>query len=831
MANKFPNLPGIIIDYQDGNLPIPLVAIGKITLVLGTSGTGIANKLLLVTDASAVSSTFGKSGTLSRGMVEVLEGGANAVGLYRIGATPAKATGVAHGNAADTGFTISTADADGSAGEGISVSYDADNGILHLYDVATGAMVYSDDPANPFTLNRAFVTGSAAGTAGDIGMREDTGLNVTVALKTVVIAGEDVTAYYHQNDMIDVTSSSTTDKANEGKYRIGSVVFSTDTTITFNAKVGTPGWTGWDHSETGAITLRHDVPVTLESIGQDSITPESFSGTIATDTLTSASLISDGLADTDLLWIEMSDASETGFYYVKGAPVANTFKLALTSGGSTINSYTSTTFTAYDAAKVATPNFTIHENLSVNGTSPTKLFVGQRVYIYTDVISERGYYYVKAVSDVASSVITVTSTSDTSGTAAAFTSTKARIFDLVSWDYIIGDDGLGTDGAGLTYRALYEALEKAYWELEAAQVDYVVPMGAFHNVPNVADDNLLTYGDNALLYLKTAEVDGELTFTWLDQTDLDALASSEPDEAATYHEVSFSYQLARFCANIDKNEHPCKGFIGVLPPAGFSKGQLSTWYGTLPTYDVDGNILSDGTGLLGDKFMVGSQTHNQGFFATDTEELDGTVLYDSNNKPVDIGKFLSVTGTPVVLRNSFLGGAGYITTFASTYAGLVAKLAVGVSPTNQITRTSCAAAFQLHKSVLNSLVGAKYITLKIDNNGNTVVIDAPTAAHNASDFRRFVTMEVMADVITEVRNTCQPALGKVTNAGGLDALQAQINKKIGDRVSIGTLNQGSFAQLTATKAMLNQGKAKCKLVLNIPGELRNIETEVALSQS
>ena len=46
----------------------------------------------------------------------------------------------------------------------------------------------------------------------------------------------------------------------------------------------------------------------------------------------------------------------------------------------------------------------------------------------------------------------------------------------------------GNDGTGLTYMELYEAFDKAYLSLEAFDSDFLVPMGAYMDAPNIVDD-------------------------------------------------------------------------------------------------------------------------------------------------------------------------------------------------------------------------------------------------------------------------------------------------------------------------------------------------------
>lgn len=49
----------------------------------------------------------------------------------------------------------------------------------------------------------------------------------------------------------------------------------------------------------------------------------------------------------------------------------------------------------------------------------------------------------------------------------------------------------GSDGVDATAMDLYEALHKAYASLEAAQIDFMVPMDVYMDTPNVADDSTI----------------------------------------------------------------------------------------------------------------------------------------------------------------------------------------------------------------------------------------------------------------------------------------------------------------------------------------------------
>jgi hypothetical protein len=163
----FENLPGIFGTKLDGNLTVVPVNNNPITLVIGTATKGDSETLYRVDRTSDAVRTFGKSGSLVRGMYEAALGGAINISLFRIGATSAVLTDVGSSG----GFTIETVAKDDSAGTDYKLYFDDATERLRVYRASDDEVVWDNNPAYPtqaIDLGEVSVTGTTPGGAGSI---------------------------------------------------------------------------------------------------------------------------------------------------------------------------------------------------------------------------------------------------------------------------------------------------------------------------------------------------------------------------------------------------------------------------------------------------------------------------------------------------------------------------------------------------------------------------------------------------------------------------------------------------------------------------------------
>jgi hypothetical protein len=423
----------------------------------------------------------------------------------------------------------------------------------------------------------------------------------------------------------------------------------------------------------------------------------------------------------------------------------------------------------------------------------------------------------------------------------------------------------GSDGTDLSKMELYEALEEAYRRLETEEYKFVIPRGISIDAANIADgatvvlssDERVEVGSrypvadangDALGRLFVEEYDGEFFYFWDINNDGAAnvwpkiglaSATTKIDGSALgsddFNEVNFAYQLANFCFVSSSNEYNVLGAIGSNMPKSFAPKDISKWVGKDAVYDVDGDIVQDGSGLLGNKIMVGKLSNRPGLFATDAGQyqgsggsLGGGVEKDRGGKPIDIGKYLSVYVAPQTFFNSTdETGFGYNANGAAYYLGYVSTLVVQSAPTNKIAE-GATSPIKLSKAKLNSLAKYGFVALK-HKNRVLRFSDAPTAARKESDFVRLTTVRVVQEIIDDVRRIAAPYIGESNTKVARQSLETNLKKLLGTKQELNVI-QGGTAIVTASVKQRIEGDMTVELVIIPPYEVRKITVVTSLAK-
>ncbi len=454
--------------------------------------------------------------------------------------------------------------------------------------------------------------------------------------------------------------------------------------------------------------------------------------------------------------------------------------------------------------------------------------------------------------------------------------------------YTAGTDGVSDpDNAstGLSRMKMYEALYNAYQLLGDQDMDVVLPMNVYLDDKNVMDMSAASISTAGLAALSAypnegastdvlgkvyvEEVNGLNYFWWWfptnPLTDPDTMFTSDSGanifptvgsasatlkadgsalSGSDFHEVNFAYQLADFCFRQSHLNTEMTGVVGVLPPESYSLKDVATWAGKLPitTEDANGNIVvaTNGSGLLGNKFMAGRVTaggvpgltingvnglFNGGFIGTDTGFLDDSQVKDANDHLVDIGKYISVCAAYPILANPSRANS-YSASGAATYGGFYAGLPASSAPTNKLIR-NLRLPFRLSSSKLDQLAGKRYVTFHAKTKG-IVVSDAPTAARPDSDYRRLSTVRIVKAAIDAVRQVGEPFLGEGITGVRLQALDTAIDKALAAMVKTQDLVRYEH-KVTSTPTQRVLGEATVELKLVPAFELRRITVVVALA--
>ena len=439
----------------------------------------------------------------------------------------------------------------------------------------------------------------------------------------------------------------------------------------------------------------------------------------------------------------------------------------------------------------------------------------------------------------------------------------------------------GTDGTDLSRMEMYEALFDAYQLLSDQVIDVVLPMDVYLddlNVKDIQGTTVTNLGLQALSaypalgattdylgMLYTEEYLGKNYFWWLFPLDPtnpalgsgaqifptgigSATALLKTDGTALtisdFHEVNFAYQLADFCYRQSNQSQEMTGAIGVLPPDSLSLRDVSRWIGTLPvtTTDANGNVIisTNGTGLLGNKFMAGRKAagnipghtvdgidglYEGGFIGTDDGWLDGAQSEDANDHLVDIGKYISVVASYPVLSNP-ARTAAYSATGAATYGGFYSGLPASSAPTNKVL-SNLRLPYRISTTKLDLLAGLRYVTFHAKPKG-IVVSDAPTAARSDSDYRRLSTVRIVKQTMDNVRRAGEPFLGEGITGARLAALDTAVDRELGQMVKAGDLVRYEH-KIISTPSQRVLGQATIELKLIPAFELRQITVTVALA--
>lgn len=448
----------------------------------------------------------------------------------------------------------------------------------------------------------------------------------------------------------------------------------------------------------------------------------------------------------------------------------------------------------------------------------------------------------------------------------------------------------GTDGLTLSRMELYEALHEAYLLLEDVEIDVVVPMNVYLDDLNVmdltpteigaTDKNLIGVSaypsggtvQDVLGKVYTEEYGGINYFWWwfpsdptaTDQETLFTVTDSGANifpsvglstallksdgtalAASDFHEVNFGYQLADFCYRQSRDNTEMTGVIGVLPPNSYHLRDVSTWVGQLPvtTEDANGNVVitTNGTGLLGNKFMSGrigvtstyvpftvngiAGLYNGGMIGTDTGWLDDTQLTDANDHLIDIGKYVNIVAAYPVLSNPSQTDS-YAATGAPTYGGFYSKLPAESAPTNKTVR-NVRLPFRINKTKLDQLAGQRYVTFHAKPKG-IVISDAPTAARPDSDYQRLSTVRQVKACVDAIREAGEPFLGEGMGGTLLSALDTAVDSALKALVKVGVIARYDH-QIISTPQMRVLGQATVELKIVPAFELRQITVVVALA--
>lgn len=475
---------------------------------------------------------------------------------------------------------------------------------------------------------------------------------------------------------------------------------------------------------------------------------------------------------------------------------------------------------------LTTPVVDLTSNLVVSKTVGLSTVVLVETTDYTKVVTSGNLVSITLTTPaVANSVYTLNYTTPTS--AGDITANEIT--------YVAGANSLNS-----SLNSLYELYDKGFEDLENIKAKTVTIQDLF-NCRNIAA------GDDAssdrLTYVFKTETDAGYDYEWsaikyLYQLGTDPLLTTtdpllaaiddngQPIIAKKYSEVDFAHRLATWCYTNSTTADFIHATIGAVQPKSTTTIAVKRWIGTLPQLDFYGNIITNGTGLLGNRFMTGTTTRLGGFYATDTGFPDGTVKQDSLGAIVDIGKYLSIATTPCYTTADLLNGRTLplvnSRSFAAAYAGLISTVTPGDSTTNRAFN-QIVPLFTIKDSVANSLSTAGYVAL-VDKQKGVTIYSGDLATNPNSDFDYISTAIAVANVVGRLDTIIDPFLGRGLDFVLATALNNAIDTELKAAASAGVINGYEFSIVKVGPSQL-----AVALKLRAKEELRVVAVTIALT--
>ena len=395
------------------------------------------------------------------------------------------------------------------------------------------------------------------------------------------------------------------------------------------------------------------------------------------------------------------------------------------------------------------------------------------------------------------------------------------------------------DSMNVSLNKLYELFDTAFVNLENVDIFSILLPDLF-NVRNIADG--VDDSSDRLTYVQRTETETGFTYKWSDNKYIYQLATDktltttdpylaalddlgQPIVKEQYNEVDFAHRLGMWAYSQSSASTFINANIGVRPPVANYTIAINRWLGKAPTKDIYGNIIENGTGLLGNRFMAGTTTRSAGFYATDTGHPDGAPKYDTGGVLVDLGKFLSINVMPVYISaESLTGNQVNVRSAAGVYAGLVNTVTVGDSTTNQVL-PNVTALFRLKQSKIQELSDLGYVALEEKTKGLTVY-SGDLATQPTSDYDYISTAIAVTYVVGRLKVITDPYIGRGISSTLMAALYNAIDVELKATVALGYINGYNFNLIGRTANELS-----LPLTLQAKDELRSISMTLALSEN
>jgi hypothetical protein len=773
----YESLGGVKGSFVDGTLKTPRTTDQPRVLVIGPATSGTTNDLYFVTNSAAAEREFGAETPVLRGVHELLAQGATNVAIMRSGGSAGSLV-LADTDGNEITFTPASFDDEILSRYALIIENDGTTNRFLVYDLTDESFVY--DTSEIEVINSDVMQVEGEEDIVDLWELNDR-TDPTAAIDMATIVSGDITT---DGDPVVLTQTEGTDGTNPSLVERYAALNTT--------------YHGLDYKDADFL-LPKDVFIDDANIADDA-------------------------------------AAATYGYYWAGVPAAGSSKDKLgylwqyVYKGRIFTYFTDTA--TYHSVATAAASKTVNTNLvftcsvAGKGGNANTLEIVLHASTQSTVITEN--------SDGGLDILVTTVSGTTNGTAVS-THIQAALDAFVHSTGAVGSDLMTVTGGGTAIT------------LAVAKSNFTGGTGGHALTHTQLTSEATPSAVSALFALQTTN-----------------------DSDAQLRECNFAHQLASFCDLASTNWTAVQGVISFKGPSAYGRVQVADWVGSLPEFSDNGQEEyidapgDNGSGLLGQKLLVGKSVSSAGYRdalvsgGNSTDSLawggiiktkgaslpntthfpygidDGDEAVDSNQSPVDIGKFVYVTGDYVIHTNSYNGGSTYRGDIAGTFLGKTVTLQPNVEPIGQQGRVKrIQLGRRIHSTQLDSLAKARIIALRREEGGTELTFTtAKTVAHPGSDYARMSTMRCVNKHLQDIRQICRPYIGKAFNSKSLISIQSAVDQYL-QQSRVDGFNEGAVASISYTRAskILGQLTIKLKMVPPFTIDTITVETTMAADES
>lgn len=804
-TKKYPNLPGMLVEYKDGGMALKANNATVRTdsmLILGTAVDGPVMDPVAVDDDSAFllfgdetgGLGSGNSGTLLKGYVQARELGCTDIRLMRV-----------------TG-NVSNSRINGSEKELSEVKR-----IEEVFATVSGndktTITLSNDNIEVSSL-KVYIKGKLLNSGYTLNQKElvieagvgDAGAGVTVQyayVKPVKVLDEIQTVSLQKTVTLDATPKSGTLLITKDSQEVVSSNYSVaGNVITFTTGVEPGDILEIDYDKEGGETIL----VTESGTPEDPFVTatSSISKVLKEKPIAkSIKLYVDGVLFTNDKVLDIEDADGSGQAEVlHGGNFEDADEDETIHGGN---------FKLKGVIRidVARKKVSVGKEHFPRGAKLTIEYLTEKVTTVNPSIDIESYFGGSIYNQGSVSVQDIVSTDDNVIgkkvviTKPEFKSGSSKVIEYSSIDYATFGEmvqAINDDSKNGVYKATTQYEEELTVNLIKSSSYFVGGEDGLNPTPQEMFEALTGTRDDEGLILKSG------AFQLLEGYQVDTIVPYKvyADQVLIGKFNNFAYELGLLCAVLTHRNKATVGCISVTPNKDVSLRGVQEY--------------ADKLANLNNLYFLRDQ--------------NGNIIKDSNGDAMDLGKYLSVVAGPEVeYTDSKIGR--FWGDPAVDYAARNCTLSPQSAPTNKKLNGAKRLRFNFSNYQLDKITGNRIVTFKNRLNGNSndiVIVDGVTAAHPNSDYTRITTTRVMRYTTDQIREAAEPFLGESNTIEQKNALASAISKRLSICKENGVIIDYAFQIIQDARSQL-LGEANIELTLVPPQELRKITAVMGLKAS